>query len=350
MTTKVALLIFVAQIIWQLPTLSPVWGQEPAKAKPLPLVQVQPVQLAPLQQLLDLTGSATPTRQARLASPSEGPVQQVRVREGSVVKKGERLVTIGRAGAAQAQVTAAAESLKEQAAELNRTKILVESGAIPGSQLDTARAKYEGAKALLAKAREQASDYAIEAPWDGIVSKVLVKDGDFVAPRTPLVEMYDPNSLVIGIAIPEAYVNEVTKGTAAQVQLDAYPGQTFPGKVSLVYPNLDTRMRTRAAEVTLQAPAALIPGMFARLKIARPSSGEALVIPSDAVLLQPNGDKVVFVHKKGKAERRLVQTGSEAGGRVQILAGLQPGEAVITAGQEKLKDGSAVQIQGGVEK
>lgn len=350
MTTKVALLIFVAQIIWQLPTLSPVWGQEPAKAKPLPLVQVQPVQLAPFQQLLDLTGSATPTRQARLASPSEGPVQQVRVREGSVVKKGERLVTIGRAGAAQAQVTAAAESLKEQAAELNRTKILVESGAIPGSQLDTARARYEGAKALLAKAREQAGDYAVEAPWDGIVSKVLVRDGDFVAPRTPLVEMYDPNSLVIGIAIPEAYVNEVAKGAAAQVQLDAYPGQTFPGTVSLVYPNLDTRMRTRAAEVTLQAPVALIPGMFARLKIARPSSGEALVIPSDAVLLQPNGDKVVFVHKEGKAERRLVQIGSEAGGRVQILAGLQPGEAVITAGQEKLKDGSAVQVQGGVEK
>lgn len=325
-----------------------VWGQEPAKAKPVPLVQVQPAKLAPMQQFLELTGTVTPTKQARLASPSEGPVQNVRVREGNVVKRGERLVTIGRAAAAQAQVTAAAESLKEQEAELNRIKILVESGAVPGAQLDTARAKYEGAKALLAKAREQAGDYSVEAPWDGIVAKVLVKDGDFVAPRTPLVEMYDPQSCVISIAIPEARVKEVKRGTGAQVQLDAYPGQTYPGKVSLVYPNLDTRMRTRTAEVTLSAPVALIPGMFARLRLALESVQEALVIPMDAVLLQPNGEKVVFVYQDGKAQRRLVQTGAEVGGQVQIVAGLQPGESVIVAGQEKLKDGAAVNVQGGI--
>jgi membrane fusion protein (multidrug efflux system) len=142
-------------------------------------------------------------RQARLASPGEGPIQNCRVREGDQVNRGQRLVTIGRSGAAAAQVTAAAESVKEQQAELNRTNILVQSGAVPGSQLDTARAKYEGARALLAKARELAGDYSVAAPWDGVVSKVLVKDGDFVAPRAPLVEMYDPHSLVIR-SVPEA--------------------------------------------------------------------------------------------------------------------------------------------------
>ncbi len=349
MTPGIVVFIFLGFIFLNLINISPTWGQEAEKAKPLPLVQVQPAQMAPMPQVLELTGTVTPTRQARLASPSEGPIQNVRVREGSVVKRGERLVTIGRSGAAQAQVTAAAESLKEQQAELNRIKILVESGAVPGSQLDSARAKYEGAKALLAKAREQAGDYFVEAPWDGVVSKVLVKDGDFVAPRTPLVEMYDPGSLVISIAIPEAHVNEIKRGAVAQVQLDAYPGQTFPGKVSLVYPNLDSRMRTRSAEVTLGTPVSLIPGMFARLQLSLPSTGEVLAVPLDAVLLQPNGDKVVFVVQEGKAQRRLVKTGSEAGGRVQILDGLRPGEAVIIAGQEKLKDGAAVKVQGGVE-
>jgi len=348
---RTGIFVGVGVIFVMLMNLLPAWAQEPekARAKPLPLVRVAKAQVAPFQQFLELTGTVTPTRQARLASPGEGPVQNCRVREGSVVKQGDRLVTIGRAAAAQAQVAAASESLKEQEAEFNRTRILVESGAVPGSQLDTARAKYEGAKALLAKAREQAGDYVVTAPWDGVVSKVLVKDGDFVAPRAPLVEMYDPRSLVISIAIPEAQAIEVQKGTAAQVHLDAYPGQTFPGKISLVYPNLDTRMRTRAAEVTLQAPTTLIPGMFARLKINLQSVGEALVIPLDAVLLQPNGDKVVYVLKDGKAERRLVQTGAEAGGRVQVLKGLQPGETVVTAGQEKLKDGMEVKVQGGTE-
>jgi len=330
----------------------PASGQEKPKegTKPLPLVAVQPVQVGPLARTLDLTGTATPTRQARLASPTEGPVQNCRIREGDQVKRGQRLVTIGRSGAAAAQVTAAAESVKEQEAELNRTKILVQSGAVPGSQLDSARAKYEAARALLAKARELAGDYSVEAPWDGVVSKVLVKDGDFVAPRTPLVEMYDPGSLVIRLAVPEAQAIEVFKGTPAAVQLDAYPGKTFAGKVSLVYPDLDTRMHTRTAEVKLDAPLALIPGMFARLKLTLQTQAEALTVPGDAVLVLPNGEKVTYVYKDGQVQRRVVQTGLEAEGKVQILAGLRPGEMVVTAGNEKLKDGMAVKVQGGAGK
>ena len=108
------------------------------------MVAVQKAQVTALSRTLELTGTATPTRQARLASPGEGPIQNCRVREGDQVKRGERVLTIGRSGAAAAQVTAMAESLKEQQAELNRTKILVQSGAIPGSQLDTARANMKG--------------------------------------------------------------------------------------------------------------------------------------------------------------------------------------------------------------
>ena len=314
------------------------------------MVAVQKAQVAPISRTLDLTGTATPTRQARLASPGEGPIQNCRVREGDQVKRGERVLTIGRSGAAAAQVTAMAESVKEQAAELNRTKILVQSGAIPGSQLDTARAKYEGARALMAKARESAGDYSVAAPWDGVVSKVLVKDGDFVAPRAPLVEMYDPNSLVIRLAVPEAQSTLVFKGMPVKVQMDAYPGKTFEGKISLVYPDLDTRMRTRTAEVKLDYPVALIPGMFARLQVGLETATDAVVVPGDAVLVLPNGEKVAFILKDGKAQRRVVQTGLEAGGQVQIVSGIQPGETVVTAGNEKLKDGMEVKAQGGAGK
>ncbi len=324
--------------------------EEAQKAKPLPMVAVQKAQVTPLSRTLELTGTATPTRQARLASPGEGPIQNCRVREGDQVKRGERVLTIGRSGAAAAQVTAMAESVKEQEAELNRTKILVQSGAVPGSQLDTARAKYEGARALMAKARESAGDYSVAAPWDGVVSKVLVKDGDFVAPRAPLVEMYDPNSLVIRLAVPEAQSTLVFKGMPVKIQLDAYPGKSFEGKISLVYPDLDTRMRTRTAEVTLDYPVALIPGMFARLQVVMETVAEAVAVPGDAVLIMPNGEKVAFALKDGKAQRRVVKTGLETGGQVQIVSGVQPGETVITAGNEKLKDGMEVKVQGGASK
>lgn len=321
-------------------------GEAP-KGKPLPVVAVQKAEVAPLSRTLELTGSATPTRQARLASPGEGPIQNCRVREGDQVKRGERLITIGRSGAAAAQVAAASESVKEQQAELNRIKILVQSGAVPGSQLDTARAKYEGARALLAKAREQAGDYSVGAPWNGVVSKVLVKDGDFVAPRAPLVEMYDPASLVIRLAVPESHATEVFKGTPAIIQLDAYPGRTFEGKISRVYPDLDTRMRTRTVEVEPAAPVALIPGMFARLKLTMQTAADAVTVPIDAVLVLPNVGKAAFILQDGKAQRRVVKTGLEAAGKIQVVSGIQSGETVITAGNEKLKDGVAVKVQGG---
>ena len=120
------------------------------------------------------------------------------------------------------------------------------------------------------------------------------------------------------------------------------PGKTFEGKISLVYPDLDTRMRTRAAEVKLDYPVALIPGMFARLKLALQTEVESVLVPGEAVLVLPSGEKVAFILKDGKAQRRVVQTGMEVEGRVQIVSGIQPGETVVTAGNEKLKDGMAV--------
>jgi membrane fusion protein (multidrug efflux system) len=195
-----------------------------------------------------------------------------------------------------------------------------------------------------------AGDFSVAAPWDGVVSKVLVKDGDFVGPRAPLVEMYDPHSLVIRIAVPEAQAAEIFKGTPAIIQLDAYPGKAFEGAISLVYPDLDTRMRTRTAEVKPGAPVALIPGMFARLKLTLQTETESLAIPADAVLVLPNGEKAAYVLKDGKALRRVVQTGLEAKGQIQIVSGIQPGEMVITAGNEKLKDGMEVKAQGGASK
>ena len=77
-------------------------------------------------------------------------------------------------------------------------------------------------------------------------------------------------------------------------------------------------MRTRTAEVKLDYPVALIPGMFARLQVGLENWCDAVVVPGDAVLVLPNGEKVAFILKDGKAQRRVLQTGLEAGGRVQI--------------------------------
>lgn len=321
--------------------------REPQKAKMLPEVTIEHATSGMLTKTMELTGSIAATRLARIASPGEGPVLNCKVREGDFVGKGEKVLSIGRITATQALLAAAQAALKEQEQELRRVQQLVKSGAIPGAQIDTARSKYESAKAQVAKARESAEDYSVTAPWDGIVNKVMVRDGDYVAPRTALVELFDPRSLVIRFAIPEAQSTEIREGMMLSAQLDAHPGKVFHGRVQRVYPELDTRMRTRTAEAVLGETVDLVPGMFARMEIVLQSIPEAVTVPSGAVIVTPKGERIAFVVEEGKAVRRVVETGIEKAGRIQIVKGIVAGEEVVVSGNEKLKEGVEVQVRAG---
>jgi membrane fusion protein (multidrug efflux system) len=292
---------------------------------------------------LELTGSVEPYRVARLASPAEGPVAGIRVREADRVKAGDSLLSIGRKKGADALITSLREELKKEEDNLRRTRQLCESEALPGEQLDQARSVFEKVHAQLVQAEETAQDYTIYAPWHGVVSRVNVKEGEFVAPRAVLLEIYDPASLVILAAVPEKHAAEVTAGMRVDVILDAYPGDVMQGRIERVYPYLDPRLRTRTMEITLEKPIDLLPGMFARLNVLLKNIDDAVIVPLEALVTTPKG-QVVFVVEDGKAIARAVKTGIEADNRIQLVSGVQPGDKVIVAGNEKLKSGVEVSL------
>lgn len=320
-------------------------AKEPPK-KPNPMVSVVPAETGEISELIDLTGSVEPTRLAKLASPAEGPILNSRVREGDVVKQGFKVLSIGRKKATEALLISARQDLESEKEELARIEQLVESGAIPKDQLDTAKARYSRMVAQLARVKENSEDYDVEAPWDGIISKVLVNDGNYVAARTVLVEMFDPKSLVVRMAVPEAQSQEIKPDMDVSVKLDAYHGKSFRGKISRIYPDLDRRMRTRIAEVEIKDDVALDPGMFARLDLKLRTEKDRIVVPAQAVIVTPTGLRVAFIIEDGKAVQRKIKTGLESEGKIQILSGINPGEQIVIAGNEKLKDGMAVRVQG----
>jgi RND family efflux transporter MFP subunit len=170
-----------------------------------------------------------------------------------------------------------------------------------------------------------------------------VKEGEFVAPRAVLLEMYDPASLVILAAIPEKHAAEVSAGMGVEVRLDAYPGDIMQGRIERVYPYLDSRLRTRTVEITLENPIDLLPGMFARLKVLLKNIDDAVIVPVEALVTTAKG-QVVFVVEDGKAMARAVKTGIEADNRIQLVSGVRPGDKVIVAGNEKLKSGGEVSL------
>ena len=177
-----------------------------------PTVRVIPASKASLSQSLSLTGTAEPYREAQLASPAEGPVLALRVREGDQVHTGDLLLSIGRKTGTDALISSLEKELKTEADNVRRTRQLVEKESIPAEELDRARTAYEKVKAQLIQMEEKARDYDVTAPWDGVVSRVAVKAGQFVGARTVLLEMYDPASMVIRAAVPEKHALRVLPG------------------------------------------------------------------------------------------------------------------------------------------
>jgi len=314
-----------------------------ASKKPVD-VRVLAVQPSAIARTLEVTGSIVPFRAVQLASPAEGPVVSLRVRQGDRVRMGDTLLVIGRQEGAEAQIVSLLENVHKEEANLARVKRLLEIEGNSREQFDQAQAALELAKAQLVKAQEAARDFSVIAPWDGVTSRLFTEVGDYnyTNPRKPLIELYDPASLVVRISIPEQYAAHLNHQTPVSVTLDAYPDTVFQALISRIYPYLDERTRTRNVEVTLSGDVNLMPGMFARSKLQIGLVDSAVVVPAHAIITATDGSSNVFIIQDGKAQRRMVRTGIENAGRVQIIVGIKSGDSVIVTGIMGLSDGRQV--------
>ncbi len=304
-------------------------------------VETVAAERASISESLVLSGTVEPFRVARPGSAAEGPVEHLAVREGDFVAKGERLISIGRREGIDAEVRSLEVAVKKESDDLERTRKLVEKDVLPGEALDQAVSAYEKAASELARAEERRMDYLVTAPFDGVIREVLVHEGDFVAPREPVVEVYDPESLVIRAAVSERHAAGMEAGTPVEIHFDAHPGKPVRGEIDRVFPFLDPGTRTRTIEILPQGDLVLLPGMFARLEVLLKTAPDALVVPVEAILHTDEGD-IVFVVSDGKARKRHVTVGIETNRKAEIQSGLSAGDPVVVRGVRGLSDGDSV--------
>lgn len=340
--THNALLFVTAVLVTVL--LSACGGSSPETRKaPLPAVSVEVVQPVSFARILRLTGSVEPTRVATLSSPAEGPIMDCEIREGDQVSAGDALLSIGRESSATASLQAAREETERQQREFERVESLVEDKALPAEQLDMAKANLERARATLAAARQVSADYRVLAPWHGVVSRVHVADGKYVGPRAPLVDIFDPESVVLRFRVPEHDALALATGERVTARFDAFPATAFDLEIVRAYPELDRQLRLRTFEASLPLDhGSFYPGLFARLEIPLESVAAALTVPVDAVLEDSGGQPSVFRVVDGKAVVTSVTLGFEQDGRVWVQDGLEAGSAVVIRGLENLRDGAEV--------
>jgi HlyD family secretion protein len=298
----------------------------------------------------------------------------------TLLQQGARPQEKAQAGAAVDQAKANAETAK---ANYERMQMLFETGAISKAQLDAAKLQMDVAQSQLEAARQQESlvhagaraqelemaraqvnqaqaavsmirlqiaNASITAPLSGTLTRRGINPGEVATPAvgslsTPLFTIARITTVYATLDVSETDLGRIRLGQPVAVRVDSFPGRLFQGTVRDIAEAGDPR--TRVFKVKALVPntdRALKPAMFARGEITVGRANDAVVIPRDAVSTD-NGKPSVFVVEGGTARTRTIQVGRTYGPLIRVLAGLQPGESVVIAGQSGLTDGTAVTVR-----
>lgn len=193
-------------------------------------------------------------------------------------------------------------------------------------------------------AKEKLKDMTLLAPMDGVLSTRRASVGDFVDKGDLLFELIDLTFVKTAFMVPERYISRIRPGQSAEARVAPYPKETFRGVITYIDPTVDEKSRTVLMKMRTPNPGhRLKPGLFANVQIAVGDYPNATVIPEEAV--QPQGAEFfAFVVEEGIAKMRQIQIGLRLQGKVQILSGLSPGQQVVVAGLQKIRDGAPVRI------
>lgn len=220
---------------------------------------------------------------------------------------------------------------------------LIEEGN-PPELIDQAQALLDAAKADLEHARLAVEWCTIKSPIDGVVVQLLARQGQYANQAAPLATVLDSTELFVQLRVPSRNFAQVREGTPVEIDVAAAPGRVFRGTVARISGEADPMTGNVIVFAAVKNEEGLLrPGMSCHAVVSLPEIPNALAVPASAVA-DRSGTSVVTVVRDGKAYETEVEVGAEAGGSVQIVKGLKPGDAVATAGGYGLPEGCPVRI------
>lgn len=185
----------------------------------------------------------------------------------------------------------------------------------------------------------------VESPIDGVVGMVYVDIGASVSSQEPVGLVVNMDTVKVKINVVERDLPKIRKGQIAQIEVDAYPEETFGGVVERVSPVVDLTSRTALVEIEIPNPEhRLKPGMFARMNILVEEKKGALIIPRDAIVKVNSSNCVFVIDSNNKVHQRKIELGLHENNKFEVIKGLNEGELVVTMGNIRLKEGDIVEV------
>lgn len=365
---------------------APGGGRGGGARPPMP-VEFAPVKRATVTEKVTIVGNLIGAATVEAVPKVNGRLQSVNVRLGDAVRRGQQIAKVedreireqvrqqeAAFKVAEATIRQREADLKLAQTNLERNRSLLERQLLPRqtyddtearyqaslAQLDLARAQFEQSKARLEELRINLSNTVIASPVDGFIGKRYLDPGAAVSPNAPVASVVAIDTVRMVANVVEKDVKRLNVGMGAQVEVDAFPGEKFTGKVARIAPVFDPQTRTAEMEIEVPNPGfRLKPGMYARVDLTIDSRENAMTVPSNAVV-DVEGKTGVFVAGSAPqpasnppaaegtggqpltARFQPVETGIRDGQQVEIRAGLAENARVITTGATALRDGDRI--------
>ncbi len=352
------------------------------------VTKAQPAGTTQSETLLNASGYVTPQRRATVAAKITGRVTGVFFAEGMRVKQGQLLATlddsdsrrtlnatIADKNTAQAGIADLQVQLKYANIELHRAQELHAAKVQSQEALDIARTNEQSLQAKIALAKEQVAaaearvleaqqgvdNTVIRGPFAGIIVSKDAQVGEMVSPvsagggftRTGIATIVDMNSNEIEVDVNEAYIARVMPKQRVVATLDAYPDWQIPSHVRTIIPTADRQKATVKVRISFdKLDPRILPDMGVKVAFLSDESQGGKRGGPTAKALIPSGTvrtdgsaKYVYVVANDKLERRAVTLGENRGSNVEVMAGLNPGDVLVSKGPQDLHDGQTVKIQ-----
>jgi membrane fusion protein (multidrug efflux system) len=304
-------------------------------------------------------GSVRAVRGADLSAQASGVIDTIHIESGTEVKAGTVLLTLkpnddpAKLEQLEAQAELAAITLKRDQEQLTAQAISQATVDTDSSNLKSARAQVVAQKALM-------EEKNVRAPFTGSLGIRQVDEGQYLSAGTTVVTLQALDPIFIDFYVPQGALSQLKPGQSVSATVDAYPGVTFKGKISSINSKVDSASRNVQARGSFANPdRKLIPGMYANVQIEYGGATRQVTLPQSAITYNPYGNTVYVIQKSTSsnaatpddksaavftAQQRFVKLGETRGDQVAVLDGVKPGDEIVTAGQLKLHNGSAVTV------
>lgn len=302
------------------------------------------------QHFIELQGNVATKENVVVYPEFQGTLTRVFVKEGDQVSKGQVLGRIddGGLGSQLSQMEVQAQLAKttfERQERLWNQKI--------GSEIQYLQAKtnYEAAENTVNQMKSQVAKTAIRAPFSGVVDDVITEQGTVVAPGQPIFRIVNLRNMYIEAEVPERYLSSVSVGKEVAVNFPIL-GETERSKVRQTGNYINPSNRAFTIEVDVPNKKGNIkPNLTAKLKINDYTSEKALLIPLNVISENAEGEQYVYttatndsIRGNAIASRKIITTGKTQNGYIEVLSGLESGDAIIVEGARTVKNGQEVKI------